>query len=66
MENTGSILALAFTALVVAYFGYRIKKERQRLRETVGLLGDDDLQLIQSVEQLVLGGKLAPVSVRQA
>lgn len=62
MENTGSILALALTALAVTYFGYRISKERARRREMVSLLGEEDAGLVQSLENIVHKGKLSPVA----
>ena len=63
MDNAGSILTLALAALVLAFFGYQVKKERERLRETVGLLDDNDMPLIASVERLVFEGKLSPDSI---
>lgn len=64
MENTGSIVTLAVAALFAGYLGYRINKERNKLREEIGILGERDVPLIDSLEGLVRRGDLVPVAVR--
>jgi len=62
MENASSILVLLVSALAVTYLGYRINKERGRLRKVVAILGDEDAGLIQSLESMVHGGPPASVA----
>lgn len=61
MEDSGSIVTLAVLALLTGYLGYRINAERTRLRETVSLLGEKDVAMIDSLESLVRSGQISPV-----
>jgi hypothetical protein len=64
VDNLGSAIAVVLTALTVSFFVYRVKKEREKLRSIVGLLGEGDAPLIAAIEELVHGGKLTPIPVR--
>ncbi|MFO0912537.1 MAG: hypothetical protein U0795_06255 [Pirellulales bacterium] len=61
MEESGSIVTLAVLALLTGYLGYRINAERNRLREAVSLLGENDVAMIDSLESLVRSGEIKPV-----
>lgn len=52
MDNTGSILMIAFAAVIAGYLGYRIRKERQSLRDRVAILKEKDTPLIDMLEEL--------------
>ncbi len=62
MEHTGSWLTLLGFAVMAGYLGYRVKREREKLREVVSVLGEQDGPLIDSLESLVRRGQLVPAA----
>lgn len=53
-----STITAVVAVAIVAYVGYRVAKERKKLKERIGLLGPQDRSLIGTVEALVLSGQL--------
>ena len=62
-EHVSSIFFGALTLLAVLGVGYKIRKERERLRRLVHLLGEEDREFARMLEALADSGRVKRLSV---